>query len=60
MPPWPADPNYTHFIDERILTLEQIEQIKTWVDKGCLAGDTTKVTPPVFYEGSFLASPMWW
>ncbi len=57
MPPWPADASYTHFIDERILSTEEIEQIKTWVDKGCPAGDTTKVTPPVFYEGSFFGKP---
>ena len=57
MPPWPADAAYTHFIDERILTAEEIEQIKIWVDKGCLPGDTTKITTPVFYNGSFLGKP---
>ena len=24
MPPWPADPNYTHFVGEKVLTEEQI------------------------------------
>lgn len=57
MPPWPADAAYTHFIDERILSADEIEQIKTWVDNGCLVGDTTKVKAPVFYEGSFFGKP---
>src|ERR1700739_137699 len=57
MPPWPADAGYTHFIDERILSPEEIEKIKIWVDRGCVAGDTTKITPPVFYEGSFFGKP---
>ena len=57
MPPWPADAAYTHFIDERILSEDEIEQLKTWVDNGCLPGDTTKVKAPVFYEGSFFGKP---
>ena len=57
MPPWPADAAYTHFLDERILSVDEIEQIKTWVDNGCKAGDTTKIQPPVFYDGSFFGKP---
>ena len=57
MPPWPADAAYTHFIDERILSANEIEQIKTWVDNGCLAGDTSKIKTPVFYDGSFFGKP---
>ena len=56
MPPWPADVNYTHFINERVLSAEQIELIKNWVDSGCLPGDTSKIKSP---EGSLpLAMPM--
>ena len=57
MPPWPANAAYTHFIDERILSNEEIDQIKTWVDNGCLAGDTNQVKAPVFYGGSFFGKP---
>ena len=57
MPPWPADAGYTHFIDERILSKNEIEQIKTWVDSGCKAGDTSKTIAPVFYDGSFFGKP---
>jgi hypothetical protein len=57
MPPWPADAAYTHFVDERILSANEIEQIKIWVDKGCIAGDTNKIKTPVFYDGSFFGKP---
>jgi hypothetical protein len=57
MPPWPADVTYTHFNDERLLSADEIEQIKIWVDNGCLAGDTTKTTAPIFYEGSLFGKP---
>lgn len=58
MPPWPADPNYSHFIGERTLTPEEIELIKTWVDNGAPKGDEAKIpTSPVFYVGSFFKKP---
>jgi mono/diheme cytochrome c family protein len=58
MPPWPADPGYTHFIGERTLSQEQIDLIKKWVQQGKLQGDSTK-TPalPQFYTGSFFGKP---
>lgn len=45
MPPWPADPNYRHFIGEKVLTDTQIKIIERWVDQGMAAGDTTKIPP---------------
>lgn len=58
MPPWPADPNYSHFIGERTLTPEEIELIKTWVDNGAPKGDEAKIpASPVFYAGSFFKKP---
>lgn len=58
MPPWPADPNYTHFIGERTLSNEEIKLIQDWVKQGKLQGDSTKAPPlPVFYEGSFFGKP---
>ena len=57
MPPWPADESYTHFIDERVLSKNEIEQIKSWVDGGCKPGDTSKIKIPVFYDGSFFGKP---
>lgn len=58
MPPWPADPNYTHFIGERVLTKQEITLIKTWVENGTPLGDADKVPlPPVFQTGYNLRKP---
>lgn len=58
MPPWPADASYTHFIDEKVLTQEEIDLIVRWVDEGCALGDSTKLPPvPVFPKGSQLGTP---
>jgi hypothetical protein len=58
MPPWPADPGYRHFVDERVLSDLEIEQIKSWVDNKMPRGDSTKEMPtPVFYTGSFFGKP---
>jgi hypothetical protein len=58
MPPWPADPSYSHFIGERTLTPQEIELIKTWVDNGSPKGDEAKIpASPIFYTGSFFKKP---
>ncbi len=46
MPPWPADATYSHFADEMVLSDEQIDWIKRWVDEGLLPGDTAKLEAP--------------
>ncbi|CAN5550941.1 hypothetical protein BH10BAC1_BH10BAC1_11250 [soil metagenome] len=58
MPPWPADASYTHFVDEKGLTQEEIDLMVRWIDEGCAIGDSTK-TPalPVFPTGSQLGTP---
>jgi len=58
MPPWPADARYTHFIDEKVLSADEIEMIGKWVDDGCAVGDSSKIPPvPVFPSGSQLGKP---
>lgn len=58
MPPWPADATYSHFIDEKVLTDNEINLISGWVDKGCAMGDSTKIpTVPYFATGSQLRKP---
>jgi hypothetical protein len=58
MPPWPADPSYSHFLRERVLTDEQIALIKNWVAGGAPAGDLAKAPPvPQFAAGSNLGKP---
>ena len=57
MPPWPANPNYSHFKDEKYLTDEQIELIQQWVKEGKKAGDTASVEYPSFNYYSNLGKP---
>src|SRR3984957_18392624 len=39
MPPWFADPQYGHFINDRSLKPSDIETIAKWVDSGAAEGD---------------------
>ncbi|MFI5172561.1 MAG: hypothetical protein ACHQFW_09225 [Chitinophagales bacterium] len=58
MPPWPADPTYSNFKDEKILSQQEIDQIKIWVDNGCPIGDSSKIsTAPVYPDGSQIGVP---
>jgi hypothetical protein len=58
MPPWPADPEYSHYSGERFLTTEQIRMITRWVDDGAPRGDSTlEPRAPVFTPGSFFRKP---
>ena len=58
MPPWKADPNYSHFLEENYLTDEQIELIGEWVDSGSPYGDASDEPPlPDFPDGSQLGEP---
>jgi len=45
MPPWPADPTYVHFKDEKILLAEEVRLIQEWVDHGTPEGE-----PPLQQE----------
>jgi hypothetical protein len=40
MPPWPADPTYTHFVGERVLTDQQIALIQRWYEQGAVEGSS--------------------
>lgn len=58
MPPWPADPNYRHFIGENILSDDEIKLFDTWVQQGCQLGDSSRIPAiPSFPEGSLLGRP---
>lgn len=39
MPPWPADPSYSHFKDEKYLTQTEIATIRKWFDLQMPEGD---------------------
>lgn len=57
MPPWPADPTYTHFIGERFLTEEEIATIGAWVDKGTPEGSGSAPGPPHYPTNSMIGEP---
>jgi mono/diheme cytochrome c family protein len=58
MPPWPADPSYSHFLGERVLRNEDIQSIKRWVENGTPEGDPAKrPPPPEFHQGSVYGKP---
>jgi hypothetical protein len=58
MPPWPADVSYSHFRDEKVLTGDEIELIKRWVEDGSPEGDTLKTpSPPSFPDHSNFGKP---
>jgi mono/diheme cytochrome c family protein len=58
MPPWPADPDYSHFADERVLTDREIAIIARWAETGAVSGDTARLAPaPTFPVGSMLGTP---
>ncbi len=58
MPPWPADPDYVHYIGEKYLTENEINLISNWVEQGCLAGDSTQYPPlPEFPAVSSIGKP---
>ncbi len=58
MPPWMPDPNYSHFINERVLNEVEIQLINDWVSNGMPEGDSVLTSDlPIFYEGSEIGVP---
>ncbi|CAN5589427.1 hypothetical protein BH11BAC1_BH11BAC1_08030 [soil metagenome] len=58
MPPYPADPSYSHFRDEKILSDEEINLIAEWVHNNSPLGDSSKLPPmPVFGNESNIGKP---
>ena len=58
MPPWKADPSFSHFLDENVLTDAEIQQISDWVADGLPRGNVAlEPAPPTFTNGSSLGTP---
>lgn len=58
MPPWPPEPGYGDFLDERRLTDEQIRIIAEWVKSGAPEGPASQIpSPPHFTTGWRLGTP---
>src|SRR5215468_4061940 len=58
MPPWFADPNYGHFLNERSLKQTDIDTIAKWVDAGAPEGAANDAPPPIRWaEGGWQIKP---
>ncbi|MCY7409035.1 MAG: T9SS type A sorting domain-containing protein [Chitinophagales bacterium] len=58
MPPWPADPNYNHYWNERVLSDDDITAINDWVNAGMPSGDLSSApVPPVYNGGATMLNP---
>ena len=53
MPPWPADPNYSHFVGEKVLTEIEIATISRWAEQGAPEGNAAYTyQAPVSYKSN--------
>jgi mono/diheme cytochrome c family protein len=58
MPPWFADPQFSHFSNETRLTDREIQTIAAWVERGAPEGDVSDLPPqPVLTHGFKLGTP---
>lgn len=46
MPPWPADPKYGRFSNDRSLSQSQIDTLVDWADSGAVEGDPKDAPAP--------------
>lgn len=58
MPPWPLEPGYVSFANERRLDDQQIETIQRWAANGAVEGDPKDLPPlPAFTSGWQIGEP---
>lgn len=58
MPPWPADPTYRHYHQERVLSAAEINAIVSWADQGAPSGDLSHAPqPPSYAAGPVIQNP---
>ncbi len=58
MPPWPADPHYTEFKGQRVLSDRDIKVLAKWVADGTTEGPPTKLPLlPAYPVGSLAGQP---
>jgi hypothetical protein len=58
MPPWPADPHYTEFVGQRLLTEREIKLIEKWAAEGAPQGPAENQPPlPSYTQGSEAGTP---
>ena len=55
MPPWPADPDYRHFVGETVVTDEEVAMLLEWLEEGLPYGDPLlEPEAPEFEDGGTL------
>lgn len=58
MPPWPADPHFSKFANDRSLSADEIKTITAWVDNGAKEGDKSDAPAPrKWVEGWNISKP---
>lgn len=58
MPPWPADPQYGHFSNDRSLTKAQIDTLAAWADANAPEGNKAEAPAPrTWVEGWNIGKP---
>jgi hypothetical protein len=58
MPPWPADPHFGKFSNDRSLSREEIDTLVAWADGGAREGDPSDAPKPAqFAEGWGIHTP---
>ena len=58
MPPWPADPHYTEFIGQRLLSARDIKILEKWSAEGAPEGPPGKLPAlPSYPVGSEIGTP---
>ena len=58
MPPWPADPHFGKFSNDRSLSREEIDTLVAWADGGAREGDPYEAPKPAqFAEGWGIHKP---
>lgn len=57
MPPWFADPKYSHFSNERRLTDGEIATLATWADTGAAEGNAKDMPAPVKFPDGWTIQP---
>lgn len=58
MPPWPADPHYTEFVGQRVLSDKELALVQKWVEQGAQEGPKNKMPPlPDYPSGSMVGEP---
>jgi hypothetical protein len=58
MPPWPADPHFGKFANDRSLSRPELDTLSAWADSGAPAGKASDAPPPrAFVAGWNIPQP---